>query len=73
MLPEDLKKRAEEKSQTLGISLGEFLRVAAEAYLDREERKWADDPLISGDYLIKAPAPAMVSENVDRYLYGKKK
>jgi hypothetical protein len=73
MLPDGLKKRAEEKAESLGISLGEFLRAAAESYLDKEERRWIDDPLVNGDFLIETPAPAIVSENVDRYLYGKKK
>lgn len=72
MLPEGLKQRAEQKSTEMHISLGEFLRKAAEDFLERQERKWAEDPLAGDSYTISAPAPVMVSENVDRYIYGKK-
>jgi hypothetical protein len=73
MLPPSLKKRAEQRARQMKISLGEFLREAAEKLLDQEDRKWLDDPLAGGEYIITRPAPAHMSENVDRYLYGKQK
>jgi hypothetical protein len=73
MLPEALKRRVEEKATQMHISLGEFLRRAAEDFLDKENRRWVDDPLVTGSYVIDSPAPSFVSENVDHYLYGKSK
>lgn len=71
MLPESLKKKVEITSRKMHISLGEFLRMAAKDFLEREKRKWVDDPLVSGEYIITEPAPSAVSENIDSYLYGK--
>jgi hypothetical protein len=71
MFPENLKKKVETASKKMHISLGEFLRIAARDFLEREKRKWIDDPLVSGDYVIEHSAPSSVSENIDRYLYGK--
>jgi hypothetical protein len=73
MLPDTLKKRAEERARLMKISLGEFLREAAEKMLQQEERKWLDDPLASNAFVVAEPGPSDVSENVDRYLYGKHK
>ncbi|MBD3239516.1 MAG: ribbon-helix-helix protein, CopG family [Chitinivibrionales bacterium] len=70
MLPEGLKHRASERARQMHMSLGEFLRMAAESYLEREERAGLSDPLLGSDYTISEPSPAHVSENVDRYLYG---
>lgn len=72
MLPENLKRRASERAKQMHVSLGEFLRIAAESYLEREERADATDPLLGSEYVIPDPSPAQVSENVDRYLYGSK-
>ena len=72
MLPESLKKRAEVRAGEIQVSLGELVRNALENYLVRQETNWESDPLAAGDYLITAPAPAKVSENIDRYIYGKK-
>jgi metal-responsive CopG/Arc/MetJ family transcriptional regulator len=71
MLPETLRTRIQAAAAKMHISLGEFIRLASEQYISRESRKWKDDPLVSGDYVIDAPAPANVSENIDKYLYGK--
>lgn len=73
MLPPALKHRAEQKARELHLSLGEFLRTAAEEFLERLERPRTADPLAGSDYLIEQPAPPRVSENVDRYLCGKRK
>jgi len=56
----------------MNVSLGEFLRQAAESYLDRQERMWTEDPLASGACVVREPAPPDVSANLDRYLYGGK-
>ena len=72
MLPENLKKKVEMTSKKMHVSLGEFLRIAAKEFIEREERKWLDDPLASGDYTITDPSPSNVSETIDRYLYGNK-
>jgi len=73
MLPEDLKKRVETRAHQMNLSLGQLLRGALEEFLQRDERSRIDDPLASGEYVITAPAPLHVSENVDKYIYGKKK
>jgi hypothetical protein len=70
MLPEGLKSKAEERAKQLHVSLGELLREAVQAYLEREDHKWSDDPLVAGNYAVKEPAPPDVSANIDRYIYG---
>jgi len=71
MMPEKLKKKVEMTSKKMHVSLGEFLRIAAKDFIERGERKWIDDPLVSGEYIISGSAPGAVSENIDDYLYGK--
>jgi len=71
MLPEPLKKRAETVAAARGLSLGELLRTSLQTFLDKEERKWTEDPMIEGNYnVLREPAPSDVSGNLDRYLYG---
>ena len=70
MLPNDLKQRAEKKAAQMHISLGEFLRLAANSFLDREERKYSDDPLCGDAFVVREPAPRFGSEKIDEYLYG---
>jgi len=70
MLPDTLKKRIEHKAGELHISLGELIRIATERFLEKDSRRWNDDPLVKGDYVIDRPAPVEVSENSDTYLYG---
>jgi hypothetical protein len=72
MLPAELRDRISLRASTMHVSLGEFLRIAAEAYLDRQERMWTEDPLPGGACVVREPAPADVSANLDRYLYGGK-
>ena len=72
MLPGELRVRISNRASAMHVSLGEFLRLAAEAYLDRQERMWADDPLLSGACVVREPAPPDISANLDRYLYGGK-
>jgi hypothetical protein len=70
MLPDGLKSRISSKANEMHVSLGEFLRMAAETYLERSERHWTDDPLFNSDCVIREPSPSDVSGRVDEYLYG---
>jgi hypothetical protein len=71
MLPDPLKLRIVRSSKQMHVSMGEFLRVAAEAYLEREEYRFATDPLVGDACILREPGAADVSANVDHYLYGR--
>lgn len=73
MLPDYLKNRMQVHAAQHHVSLGELLRIAAEQYLEREERKYTDDTLAEGFCIVKEEAPSDVSENINKYLYGPRK
>lgn len=73
MLPVELKIKAEKKAKQMHISLGELMRLATKHFIEKQERKKLDDPLITGDFIIREPGPSDVSSNIDHYLYGGKK
>jgi hypothetical protein len=68
MLPEELRARAARRAQKLGVSLGELIRRAMEALLEREpgpaEGAFRDDAVFDG------PVPSDLAERHDAYLYG---
>ena len=71
MLPLPLKLRAQQLARERGISLGDLVRQALGAMLDRAwESAPEADPLFADQVLWDGETPADLSQNVDSYLYG---
>jgi hypothetical protein len=72
MLPLELKEKAMRRARERGISLGEFLRESLELALNSGASKnRKDDPLFADRAVFDGDVPSDLSENHDRYLYGK--
>ena len=69
MLPEELKRQAQERAMATGISFGELVRRSLTAAVSTPPPKRTKDPLLadSGTYLGNAPSD--LSEDHDQYLY----
>jgi len=70
MIPRELKRRAEARARSLGLSFGELVRTALEASLRVKSTGAARDPLFASDEIADGAAPRDVSADPDRYLYG---
>ena len=66
-IPDELKIKAEEVATARGLSLDEFIREVLEWALSPSEES---DPLFADDAVYAGMAPADLSTNHDRYLYG---
>lgn len=69
MLPPELKARAIREARNLGISFGEFVRQALAQSLS-QARGPRTDSLVSDSAVFSGPAPADLSQEHDRHLYG---
>jgi len=70
LLPERLKTKANVKANTLGISLGEFIRLSIESNLKSQVREINNDPFIQDDYVFTECNASDCSINHDDYIYG---
>ena len=71
MIPEDLKVRAFNRANMMGISLGGFIRESLERALDRSnDDQSVDDPFFADDAVFQGETPSDLGKNHDRYLYG---
>ena len=70
LLPPELKSRALERAQKLGISLGEMVRRALRAELGRSRNPREDDPFLADDALFSGETPPDLARDHDRHLYG---
>lgn len=70
MLPAELKRRAMARAAELGISFGELVRGLLEERLSRPGRDAGQDPLFADKAVYTGDAPADLSADHDRYLYG---
>lgn len=70
MLPRNLKMRAMNRANSMGVSLGELIRRALENLLSSSRRTTGEDPLFEDSATFSAPTPGDLSENHDKYLYG---
>ena len=70
MMPEDLKIRAAKRADTLGVSLGEFIRDSLERILKSDNVIIFDDPYLGDDAVYDGDTPIDLSQNHDKYLYG---
>lgn len=70
MMPEDLKIRAAKRADSLGVSLGEFIRDSLERNLKSDNVIIFDDPYLGDDAVYDGDTPIDLSQNHDKYLYG---
>ena len=71
MLPSDLKVRVQERANSMGISLGQYIREAVENSLKFQQREQLieEDPLFTDDVVFVGKGPKDFAENHDQYLY----
>lgn len=69
MLPEKLRARAIDHARKAGVSLGELVREALAARLDRSLAT-GPDPFLADRAVFRGPGPADLAADHDRYLYG---
>jgi predicted DNA-binding protein len=70
MLPEELKSRVVRESDALGISMGEFIREAVSAAVEKKSAESAVDVLLDDEAVFEGDAPDDTASRHDHYLYG---
>lgn len=70
MIPEDLKIRAAIRANSVGISLGGFIRESLERALNSKTADLLDDPFLSDNAIYTGNTPVDLAQNHDKYLYG---
>ena len=70
MIPEDLKIRAAKRANSVGVSLGGFIRESLEEALKPEDAGTLDDPFLSDNGIFEGDTPLDLAQNHDKYLYG---
>lgn len=69
MIPDDLKIRAAKRADSLGISLGEFVRVSLERNLKPDNVALREDPYLTDNAVYEGETPTDLAQNHDDYLY----
>ena len=71
MLPHDLKAKAAKHANSVGISLGQYIREAIANSLETQQNDpRADDPLFSDDTVFSGKTRTDLAKKHDEYLYG---
>lgn len=71
MLPPELKARAALQAKKMGISLGQFIRVALSKSLEADVGRETDnDSLFLDTAVFGGKSPDDLSSSHDEYLYG---
>ena len=70
MIPEDLKIRAAKRANSMGLSLGGFIRESLETVLRSDETGLFDDPYLDDNAVYEGSTAADLAKNHDHYLYG---
>ncbi|MBI4402558.1 MAG: ribbon-helix-helix protein, CopG family [Deltaproteobacteria bacterium] len=73
LLPNSLKREAEEKARALGLSLGELIRKALRIIIESQDARKTQksrDSLFSDASVFRGKTPRNVSLDHDLYLYG---
>ena len=69
MIPEDLKIRAVKRANSLGISLGEFIRESLEKALKSNPAVFLDDPFLNVNAVFEGETPVDLALHHDEYLF----
>ncbi len=72
MIPEDLKSRAASRANSMGLSLGGFIRESLERILKSDASEMLDDPFWADNTVYEDDTVADLAKNHDLYLYGPK-
>ena len=70
MIPEDLKIRAVNRANSMGLSLGGLIRESLERVLRSEDTGMLDDPYLADNAVYEGDTPVDLAKNHDQYLYG---
>jgi len=71
MLPHDLKAKALKHANSVGISLGQYIREAIANSLEtQQDDPRFDDPFFADDAVFSGKAPTDLAKKHDEYLYG---
>ena len=70
MIPEDLKNRAAKRANSMGLSLGGFIRDSLEMALKSEDAGMFDDPYLADTDVYEGKTEVDLAQNHDQYLYG---
>ncbi len=70
MLPEELKRQAQERAMAAGISFGELVRRSLTITVSTPPPERTEDPLFADSSIYQGEAPADLSKNHDQYLYS---
>ena len=69
MLPEELKRQAQERAAAAGISFGELVRRSLTNAVSTPPLERTKDPLFADSGAFLGQAPSNLSEEHDQYLY----
>jgi hypothetical protein len=70
MISEDLKNRAAKRANSMGLSLGGFIRESLERVLKSEDTGMFDDPYLADTVVYEGETEVDLAQNHDQYLYG---
>ncbi|MBI1870726.1 MAG: hypothetical protein HYS07_05990 [Chlamydiae bacterium] len=70
MLPLDLKFKAVQMAQKMGISFGEFVRETLKKAIRKTKNTKSLDPFFADKAVFRGKVPKDLSERHDDYLYG---
>ena len=70
MLDEELKARVVMRAREQGVSLAQWIRIAIARNLEEGQGGTPSDSLLADTAVFTGDAPADLSEQHDKYLYG---
>lgn len=70
MLPEELKRQAQERAMATGISFGELVRRSLTDTVSAPPPQRTEDPLFADSGVYLGEAPSDLSKEHDQYLYA---
>ena len=69
ILPEELKTRAAKRANSVGLSLGGFIRDSLERALKSNSAGTLDDPFLTDNAVYEGDTEVDLAQNHDLYLY----
>ncbi len=69
ILPEELKIRAAKRANSVGLSLGGFIRDSLERALKSNSAGTLDDPFLTDNAVYEGDTEVDLAQNHDLYLY----
>ena len=69
MIPEELKTRVAKRANSVGLSLGGFIRDSLERALKSNSGGTLDDPFLTDNAVYEGDTEVDLAQNHDLYLY----